>query len=147
MFELKLSVETDWPINTPDIGRRVLEVLTRDSRWMPERFGGFEPLRGRFSAESPESFLDGWAGVSADSRTRVAFLFARRKSYRYEAAVLGYPRGSRLNLIYFSFPEKKPNDLLVNDCLKLAVRLFEVVHGQYGHLCLREEYTTKNVTG
>ncbi len=144
MIELKLVIETDFPIGTSESAERVLEVLTADPKWVPERFGRHEPLRDRFQENDPEAFIAAWRGAGAHGSRMASFLFGKRRVY--QATAMWCSQGDQLNSVHFTFQAKHADEEYARECLDLGSRLFEALHGQYGHLCSREEYWSKNVT-
>lgn len=145
--ELKLTIETDHDLGNRACARNVLDVLLDRPGFIPERFGNQEPLRGRLDASSAEAFLEAWSREASRVTKSASFHFTRRKDRRYSASVLWWrASSSRLGSVHVSLPHEQPNTHFANEVLELALRLFEAVRGQYGRVCLREEFWAKNVT-
>jgi hypothetical protein len=143
MAELKLSIETDSPIGTTEAAEGILEVLASDSKWVPDRFGTYEPLRKKFQGDT-ESFLRDWSRAGTEGGRVATFLFAKKKVY--EATAMWWPKGGQLSSVHFAFPVKSDDEAYARECLDFGLQLFEALKGQYGRLSTREEYWTKNVT-
>lgn len=142
MRELKLLVETDWPLGSVTAAERVLLVLAEGDVWTPDRFGLHEPLRGRFEPDAPHSFVDAWSRGSLNQRVG-SFHFQKRQ--RFDATVMWWNEGDDLDSLHITFKLQRGGPSPADEYLDLAHRLFEAVNGQYGHLCDREEYWSKNV--
>jgi hypothetical protein len=142
MTELKLVIETDRVLGTVAVAEQVLGVLVKRDL-VPERFGTFEPLRTRFEPTHPEFFVTAWA----DSKVGRMHAFHFEARRRYQATVICSLAEKGLDSVHFTFRAKEGDNDTVAKFLDFGVHLFDVVDGQYGHLCTREEYWSKNVTG
>jgi hypothetical protein len=143
--ELKLSLETGALIGARSVAKNVLEVLAGDPKWTPDRYGLHEPLRNRYQSESASTFIDAWVAANVTNGRLASFHFSKRKVY--DAAAIWAPSGDETNSLYFTIQGKTSDEDWVHDCLRFSEILFTAVEGQYGHLCLREEYCSKNMTG
>lgn len=144
MSELKLTIETDAAIGTSSAAQNILDVLTRDQKWTPDRYGQYEPLRGRYVASAPEVFVEAWVQADRESVRIKNMLFSKRKIY--DAAAIWFATGPEMNSLHIAFHVDMPDHQSAQTYLELASALFSGVEGQYGHLCAREEYFSKNMT-
>ena len=147
MGDLKLTIETDADLGTREQAQRVLEVLS-NGRFAPERFGEHEPPRGRFDPSDPEPLIEIWLGkqIRPDFWTGTVFL-NRSKAVRYGATIRWVRGQSKMNSITLTVREWDVSTRVVEEVLSLGRSLFEAVGGQFGYVCDRTEYLTKNVSG
>lgn len=139
-----LSIETDQPLGAAAAAESILRVLTREGGWAPDKFGVHEPLHDRFEPENPSPFVAAWSGAARGSRMG-SFHFEHRS--RYQATVMWWPNDNRLSSLDFNFKVTPGDHGRITECLEFAHDIFDAAHGQCGHLCDREEYWSKNVTG
>ncbi len=135
-------METDWPLGNATAAERVLRVLTTDFGSAPDRFGTHEPLTERFDLRATDAFVAAWSG-GALNRRMGSFHFQKRQ--RYDATVMWWNEGNDLDSLHFTFKVQPGGHRRVAECFEIAHQLFEAVNGQYGHVCYREEYWSKNV--
>ena len=147
MADLKLTIETDADLGTRQRAEGVLGVLC-GGRFAPERFGEHEPLRGKFDPAHPGPLIEAWLGkaIRPDYWTGTVFL-RRKKAVPYFATIRWVRGQAKMNVLTLTVPQKSVSAKVVKEVLNLGRDLFEAVDGQFGYVCDRMEYLTKNVSG
>ena len=147
MGDLQLTIETDRDLGTREMAERFLTVLSRHSRFEPERFGDHEPLRMHYDSTHRESLVQLWLGKAIQpDYWSGGILLSRTKVVRYVATVSWVRGQRRMNSVTITVPEKQARRGVPNELLALGRDIFHTIDGQYGFACDRHEYMAKNMT-
>jgi hypothetical protein len=146
-LSVRIVVETDADIGTPEYAKAFLALGARFPRWIPQRFGVTEPLRARLTPDSRREFVRLWEGREIRPGYSVGNIIVARRSPVAYRGMISWTRGQgALNRVGLSARVRRSQAAL-EEVLSFAKALFAALRGQFAFVASDDEYFAKNVTG